>query len=122
MKNTLAQIELAPAEGYKGFGPLGLENGETGLAVFTSFISSAIGLITLIGIIWFVISMFLAAVGMITSGGDKASLESSRKKLTSSVIGVVILISIIFVIGIFGTLIGIDFLDIQGLFMKLWNI
>ena len=122
MKNILAQIELAPAEGYKGFGPLGLENGETGLAVFTSFISSAIGLITLIGIIWFVISMFLAAVGMITSGGDKASLESSRKKLTSSVIGVVILISIIFVIGIFGTLIGIDFLDIQGLFMKLWNI
>ena len=122
MKNILAQIELAPAEGYKGFGPLGLENGETGLAVFTSFISSAIGLITLIGIIWFVISMFLAAVGMITSGGDKASLESSRNILTSSVIGVVILISIIFVIGIFGTLIGIDFLDIQGLFMKLWNI
>jgi hypothetical protein len=117
----IAQIDLFEGDGYKGFGPLGLENGETGLAVFINFLSSAIGLVTLIGIIWFVFNMFTGAIGMITSGGDKAGLEASRKKMFSSVVGVVILISMIFIIGIFGTLLGIDFLNITQLFMALWN-
>lgn len=119
--NQIAQIELFEGDGYKGYGPLGLENGETGLAVFINFLSSAIGLITLIGIIWFVFNMFIGAVGMITSGGDKAGLEASRKKMFSSVIGIVVLISMIFIIGIFGTILGVDFLNLTTLFMSLWN-
>lgn len=115
MINKIAQIELAPDGGYKGFGPLGLENNQAPISVFSAFLSSAIGLITIIGIIWFTFTIIMGAVGIITSGGDKASNESARKKITSGIIGLVVLVAGIFIVNLIGTLIGIPtILNIGG--------
>jgi len=69
----LAQINFYDGQGFSGFGPLGLEGKSANEApsLFASFISSAVGVITLIGIIWFVFILIMGAVGIITSGGDK---------------------------------------------------
>lgn len=104
----------------KGFGPLGLEQGQNGISVFATFLSSAIGLITIIGIIWFVFIIVTGAVGIVSSGGDKQSLEGSRKKITNGVIGLVVLTASLFILSLIGKVLGIpSILDIATLFSKL---
>lgn len=119
MRNFLAQVDLAPEGGFKGIGPLGLEKGQSPLEVFTQFISSAIGLITIIAIIWFVFVLITGAIGIISAGSDKATLESARKKITTGIIGLVVVVAGVFIIDLIGTLIGIDVLNIEALIEKL---
>jgi len=115
MINKLTQINLAPDGGYKGFGPLGLENNQAPIGVFSMFLTSAIGLITVIGIIWFVFTIIMGAVGIISSGGDKASNENAKKKISSGLIGIVVLISGLFIVNLVGYIFGIEsILNIGG--------
>lgn len=103
----LAQIKLAPEGGFKGFGPLGLEQGQDAPTIFNKFISSAVGVMTIIAIIWFVFKFIAGAIGIISAGGDKASLENARKNITTGIIGLVVVVAAIFIIDLIGTLIGI---------------
>lgn len=104
----------------KGFGPLGLEQGQDGVSVFATFLSSAVGLITIIGIIWVVFIIVTGAVGIITSGGDKQALEGAKKKITNGIIGLVVLVTSLFILALIGKIIGIPgILDIATLFSKL---
>jgi hypothetical protein len=91
----------------KGFGPLGLEQGQDGISVFATFLSSAVGLITIIGIIWMVFIIVTGAVSIISSGGDKQALEGARKKISNGIIGLVVLISSLFILSLIGKLIGL---------------
>jgi len=118
--NKLADIQLGPDGGFKGFGPLGLEGGENAPAVFTKFLSSTIGLMTIIAIIWFVLIMIMGAIGIISSGGDKASLESARKRITTGIIGFVVVIAALFIVQLIGRLIGIpNILDLPTLLERI---
>jgi hypothetical protein len=116
MMNLLADdIQLEPLTGY---GPLGNPGGD-GVPIFAKFISSAVGLMTIIAIIWFVFTFFLGAIGIIGAGSDKQALESSRKKIVTGIIGLIVTIAAIFIIRLIGTIFGINFLDLQGLFAQL---
>ena len=118
--NKLADIELAPKDGFRGFGPLGLEEGQSAPEVFTQFISGTIGLMTIIAIIWFVILMIMGAIGIISSGGDKASLESARKRITTGIIGFVVVIAAIFIVQLIGQIIGIpELLNLPALLERI---
>lgn len=120
MINKIAQINLAPSGGYKGFGALGLEQGQDAPNVFATFISSTIGLITLIGIIWFVFIFLSGAIGIITSGGDKNANETAKKRISSGIIGLTITVFGILVIRLIGSLIGFnDILDFSTMFQTL---
>ncbi|MEK7550969.1 MAG: hypothetical protein AAB535_04290 [Patescibacteria group bacterium] len=122
MKNLA--IDLAPPGGFKGFGKLGLENGssEGALGIFSNFISSAIGLMTIIAIIWFIFTFIIGAIGIITAGSDKNTLESARKKIITGIIGLVVTIAAIFVVDLISTLLGfggVGLLNLEGLFSKI---
>jgi len=115
----LAQINLYDGGGFKGFGKLGLENELATNAdlVFGNFISSVIGLITIIAIVWFIFIFITGAVGIITSGGDKNSIESAKKKITSGIIGLVVTIFGIFIIKLIGYILGLpNILNFVSLF------
>lgn len=116
----LAQIQLAPEGGFKGFGPLGNVEG-SGIGTFSRFISSAIGLMTIIAVIWFVFTLITGAIGIMTAGGDKAAMESSRKRITSGIIGLVVVIAAIFILDLIGFLLGVPFLDIGQMFSLITN-
>lgn len=123
MNNLLAEdLIVAPEGGFKGFGRLGLEN-ETPLAasfIFSDFISSAIGLITIIGIIWFVFLFITGAISYMSAGGDKSAIESARKKIINGVVGLVIIAFGLLIIKLVGTLIGLpDILNFNILFTKI---
>lgn len=108
--NKLAQINLFDGQGFSGFGPLGLEgkSAEEAPSIFANFVSSAVGLITLVGIIWFVFIFVMGAVGIITSGGDKNSMESAKKKLSSGVIGLIVMVFALSIINFIGSLLGLN--------------
>jgi len=101
--NKLAQFDFGT---FEGFGPLGKPGGE-GVNLFTQIISSAIGLITVIAFIWFVFLFITGAISIMTAGGDKQKLESSRQK---------IIIAAMSVISLIGTIFGIDILNLPKLF------
>jgi hypothetical protein len=111
MKNQLLAFNLGD---LRGIGPLGLE-GELGEAAvkgaapsrFNLFISGAIGLMTVVAMIWFTINFILGAIGLMTSGGDKGKLETAKNKITTGLIGLVVVIAAIFIIQFFGSLLGI---------------
>jgi ABC-type phosphate transport system permease subunit len=108
----LSDIEFGQ---LKGFGPLGTNVG-TGFDIFTKFISNAIALLTVVAIIWFIFSFITGAISIISAGGDKQALESAKKKIWNSIIGLVVTIAAIFVIRLIGFLIGIpNILDIGKL-------
>lgn len=116
MKELAANLDFGT---LRGFGPLGLEGTDSSgaLGVFSKFMSSVIGLMTIIAIIWFVFVFITGAIGIISAGGDKAAIESSRKKIVSGIIGLVVVIIAIFVINLIGLLLGIpNILNINQLF------
>jgi len=121
MENLLAQepLQVAPNNGFTGFGKLGLQGGTASSAedIFTNFLSSAIGLMTIIAIIWFVFIFITGAIGYMSSGGDKAAVESARKKIVNGLVGLILVIIAIFVVKLIGYLIGIpDILNVTSLF------
>lgn len=104
------EVKLYDDNGFKGFGRYGLENfsSDTAGTLFGNFISRAIGVITVVAIIWFVFILVTGAIGVMGSGGDKQSLESSRKKISTGVIGLVILVSALFMARLVGAFLGIE--------------
>ena len=119
MNNLAADVNFGT---FKGFGDLGLENNDSSgaVGVFSKFISSTIGLMTIIAIIWFVFVFFIGAIGIITAGGDKQALEGARKKIITGLTGIVVVVAAIFLIKLVGFLIGIpNILDINALFTQI---
>jgi len=119
MKNLLADLQIAPSGGFTGFGKLGLQGSLASNAdiTFTNFLSSTIGVLTIIAIIWFVFIFITGAISYMSAGGDKAAIESSGKKILSGIIGLVMVIVAIFVVKLIGYLIGIpDILNFTFLF------
>ncbi|HJY98837.1 MAG TPA: hypothetical protein VJ227_03930 [Patescibacteria group bacterium] len=110
--NKLAQFDFGT---FEGFGPLGKPGGE-GVNLFTQIISSAIGLITVIAFIWFVFLFITGAISIMTAGGDKQKLESSRQKIVNAIVGVIVIIAAMSVISLIGTIFGIDILNLPKLF------
>jgi hypothetical protein len=62
---------------------------------------------TVIASIWFTFNLIIGAIGIMTSGGDKGKLESSRSRITSGLIGLVIVIAAVFIVQLVGSLIGL---------------
>lgn len=112
--NQLAQINLGPSNGRFGctgnsllcnFAPA--DSGNT----LNSVISLVVAVMTVIAFIWFTIQFFIGAIGIISSGGDKTKAAEARAKITTGIVGLVVVISAIFIISLVGTVLGIDILN-----------
>lgn len=109
-----AAQELGPLE---GLGPLGkpiATPADPGASALTDFISKAIGIMTIVAFIWFIFQLFIGAISWLGSGGDKAKLQEAQKKITTAVVGLVIVISAIFLTKIISAVFGIDILDLTN--------
>ena len=105
--NLLAQIKLYSGNGFVGVGTGPLANpAGNGVDLFTKIISTAIGLMTIIAIIWFVFTFITGAIEIMSSGGDKQALEGAKKKISTGLIGLVVVIVAVFVFDLIGYLLG----------------
>lgn len=109
MKNLVANIPLYDTNPLSGYGPLGIP-GNTPGDLFNKFFSSVIGIISIIAFIWFMFIIIIGAIGIMTAGGDKNAVSNNAKKITNGIIGIIILISALFLVQLIGKLLGIDFL------------
>jgi len=118
--NLLADVSLAPKGGFfKGIGILG-NPGENSISLFSSIISTVIGTMTMVAIIWFIFTFLTGAVGIISSGGDKQALESARKKITTGAVGLIVVLLALVIVNLVGKVLGIDnILNLGELFREL---
>ena len=116
MINLLAatSIPIAPSGGFKGFGPLGnVTSSIEAIETFSKFITSTIGIMTVVAVIWFIFIFITGAIAWMSAGGDKNALEAAKKRITTGIIGLAVTVIAIFVIDLIGNLIGIkDILNI----------
>lgn len=120
MMTKIAQINLYDGNGFVGFGPLGLEQGQVAENVFQTFISSAIGLISIIAIIWFVIIIVTSGISYMGAGADQKATEAAKKRITNGLIGLLITIFGIFIINFAGQVFNVpNLLNIPDMFSKI---
>ncbi len=107
MKNLLAATVDIGTDPLNGPGPLGNPGGDAG-GLLNTFLSSVIGILTIIGFIFFTFVLISGAIGIISSGGDKVAYESARKRISTGLIGVVVIVAAIFIVRLVGALLGIE--------------
>lgn len=110
MNKLLADIDLAPPGGFKGLGPLGLEGRSAfeGDILFGKVISTTVGVMSIVAIIWFIFLLITGAIGIMTAGDDKQAMTGAKKRISSGLIGLVIVIASLFVIKLLGMIFGIQ--------------
>ncbi len=106
---------------FRGFGKLGLEDQDPSgaLGIFSGFISTTIGLMTIVAIIWFAFILITGAIGMMGAGGDKQAMESARKRIANGLVGLVIVIAAIFILDLVGFIFDIPALNLGELFGRI---
>lgn len=75
-----------------------------------SIISNAIGIITVLASIFFIIYFLMAAFSWVTAG-DSGSAAKAREKITMAVLGLVLIVISYAIVGLIGTIIGINILQ-----------
>ena len=119
MNQLLTQAETTIGPPLEGLGTYA-SPGDTAPTIFAQFISTIIGLMTVIAAIWFVFLLVGGAIGIMTSGGDKMALESARKRMTTGVIGFVVVVLAMFIMDLVASLLGVEnILDMQNVIDRL---
>lgn len=77
-------------------------------------VSNIVGFLTIIAGLWFLTNFILGAVTWISAGGDKGKQTQAKDKLTNAVIGLAIVVGAYSISALLGSILGIDFLNIQG--------
>ncbi|MFA6184544.1 MAG: hypothetical protein WCT51_02610 [Candidatus Shapirobacteria bacterium] len=76
---------------YTLTGP-GIKPGSNSVSTLEKIISSVIGILTLVGVIYFTIQIILAGYKLIASQGDPKEFESGKKRLTTNIIGLAVIV------------------------------
>ncbi len=110
--NKLAQINIHPPGGFRGEGPLGLEGKLFPQAptIFEQTLTLAIGVLTIVAIIWFVFKLITGAYALISSSGDKQQVANAWKNISTALIGLLVVILATFILDLVGELIGIPYI------------
>lgn len=84
-----------------------------GATFFGNFIPKIITLLVIVGGLAFFFMLLIGAIRWITSGGDKAQVESARSQITQAITGLVVMVSIWAVAKLIETIFGISLLNIN---------
>lgn len=117
--NKIADITVGD---LRGLGPLGLEGVSGGGAsvvtatlTFVTLLTTTVGIMTIIAVIWLLFKIIIGAISIISSGGDKAKVAEGRNNITFGLTGFVIVISATFIISLIGYIFGVNFLRLSVL-------
>ena len=84
-------IKTIIAKEYKTLQGPGLDPSDPVLQM-DNIISAAIGILTLIGVIFFTIQIILAGYAFISAQGDQEKIKIARKKITNGILGITIVV------------------------------
>ncbi len=86
---------------------------EGGVGFFQRLLPSLITLGLVIGAVVFFFMLLWGAIGWITSGGDKAVLESARGRITNAIIGLVIMFALFAIVKVIEQFFGTNILTLD---------
>lgn len=125
MINKTLAAEKYPIGGwFEGLGPLGdvssfAPNIDESAGLLAKTISNIIGFMTIIAGIWFIFQFISGAYGYLSASGDQQKMTSATKKITSALIGLIVIVAAYAVISLLGELLGFNFLNIKQLIQNL---
>lgn len=83
-------------------------------------IGQAIGILTIVAVIYFTIQIIFAGYSFISASGDSKKLEEARHSITNSILGLFIVVIAIGIGSLIATLLGIENpLDLNALFTRM---
>lgn len=84
---------------------------------FETYISNIIGILTIVGVLFFIIQIIFAGFGFLSSEGDEKKMEMNRSRLTNGVLGLFIIVIAVGLGSLIAKLLGFENpLDINTLF------
>jgi polyferredoxin len=81
------------------------------LSTVELWISDIIGVITVLGTLFFIVYAFIAAFNWITAAGDKSKIEKAKDRLVWSTLGLILIVASYAIIGLIGGIIGLELLQ-----------
>lgn len=95
-----------------GLGPFSNigSNATQTLVNISTLLSNLVAFFSILAGLWFGFQLFLGAWGWLSSGGDKHGLETARNRMIHAIIGLIIVVFSIAIIGIIGTVFGLNIL------------
>jgi len=106
---------------YNLYGPLGqpTSSGANALSRAADVISLVIGLVTIVGGLWFAFQLIFAAFSWITAGADKDALQRAQKKMQNAFIGLILLVFSYTIISLVANLFGLDIFRIDQVIVNM---
>ncbi|MBP7768519.1 hypothetical protein KA082_01665 [Candidatus Woesebacteria bacterium] len=89
----------------------GVDQGTTALTSLEAFISQILGILTVVSSTLFVVNFMLAAVSWVTAGGDSGKIQKARDAMIQNTIGLIIVVGAYAIIGLVGSVVGLDLLN-----------
>jgi len=77
---------------YTLTGPGIQTSGTTSTTQLETIISTAIGVLTIVAVIFFTLQLIFAGYSFMSAQGDKAKLEAARNRLTQGILGLTIVV------------------------------
>ena len=85
--------------------------GSNAWEVFRGILSLAIGVMTVVGFIWFFFLIVTAAISWMSSGGEKNKIQEAQKRITNAIVGIVLLVSATLLIRVLEVILGVNILS-----------
>lgn len=102
---------------YSLSGP-GIQPGADPVSSVERILSNLIAFLTVVAVIFFVVQIILAGFSFISSNGDPKLIDTSKKKLTFSIIGLVIVVLAYALTALLSKLLGLgNIFDLSRLFI-----
>lgn len=102
-------VKLGSFEPLGAFGA-GSDTQKGAIDNLESFVSAILGILTFLAAVFFVVQFVIGGFMWVSSGGDKGKLEQARNRMVYGVIGMIIIVASYSIIGLLGSLLGIDLL------------
>lgn len=84
--------KLLAAQSYTLTGPGIPATSGTAVSSLERIISTGIGVLTIIGVIFFTIQVILAGFSLISTQGDLKEFEQNKKRLNNNILGLVVIV------------------------------
>jgi len=117
MTKLLAQFQLGPIQGYGN--RLGNVTNDNFSITFVDIMSQVLGILTVVGALWFMFRIFTTALAWISAGGDKQAVEGAKQKFTQAIIGLLVVVISYALLGVVGYFLGIDIINLNGMIRNL---
>ena len=108
MKELAASLGTIGANNKGELGPFAGASLKDPLDNITSYISSIVGMLTIIASIWFLFMILFAGYEWISAGGDSKKIGSARDRITHAFVGLVIVVGSWSLLAVAGQFFGFD--------------